>query len=72
MNHPFDVMGGASDLIGGGIGDVMDDGNNGMTALEKEMMGIDDSGPQTDTAFQIRVFINMDEDDDGSKGINLH
>jgi len=38
-------MGGASDLIGGGIGDAMDDGNNGMTALEKEMMGIEDNGP---------------------------
>ena len=65
-------MGGATDLFGGGIGDAMDDGNDGMTALEKEMMGIEDNGPQNDTAFKIRVFINMDEDDDGDKGINLH
>jgi len=39
------AIGGASDFIGGGgMGDVME-GNNGMTDLEKEMMGLgDDAG----------------------------
>lgn len=42
-----------------------------MTDLEKEMMGIQDEPGNEDTSIKIRVYINMDEDDDGDKGINL-
>jgi len=41
---PALANGGASDFIGSGIGDMKDE-NDGMTDLEKEMMGIGgDSG----------------------------
>ena len=61
-------MGGASNLIGGMGG--FEDGNDGVSALEKELLGIEDSGPQNDTSFKVTVFINMDEDDDGDKNVN--
>ena len=63
-------MGGASNLIGG-MGGAFDEGNDGVSALEKELMGIEDNGVQNDTSFKVHVFINMDEDDDGDKGIDL-
>ena len=44
-----------------------------MTALELEMGGMDGdpTGLGKETGIKIRVFINMDEDDDGDKNINL-
>ena len=55
---------------GGGLGDLME-GNTGMTDLEQEMMGIDGEDGIEQASFQKKVFINMDEDDEGGKGINL-
>jgi len=37
-------MGVASNLIGG-MGGAFEDGNDGVSALEKELLGIEDSGP---------------------------
>ena len=53
------------------MGDMMD-GNDGMTDLEKEMMGIgNEEGVKQDTGYKVKVFINIDEDDEGDKEINL-
>ena len=48
-------------------------GNDEMTRLEMEMMGenVDPTGLGQPTGITLRVFINMDEDDDGDKGIDL-
>jgi hypothetical protein len=58
-------MGAASNLIGG-----MEEGNEGLSALENELLGIEATVP--DTSFKVKVFINMDEDDEGGKGIDLN
>lgn len=64
------ALGLASNLIGG-LGDAIESGNDGQSALEKELLGIEDNGPSNDTFFKVKVFINMDEDDDRSKQIDL-
>ena len=48
----------------------MEDGNDGLDALDKELMGIEDNSAQKES-FKVKVFINMDEDDEGGKGIDL-
>ena len=68
------IFGAAADAIGGGdmLGDM--GGNDEMTRLEMEMMGedVDPTGLGQPTGITLRVFINMDEDDDGDKGIDLN
>ena len=49
----------------------MEDGVDGVSALERELLGMEDPGPQAETGFKVTVYINMDEDDDGDKGIDL-
>lgn len=48
----------------------MEEGNDGLSALENELLGIEATVP--DTSFKVKVFINMDEDDEGGKGIDLN
>ena len=68
------IFSAAADAIGGG-GDILGDmgGNDEMTRLEMEMMGedVDPTGLGQPAGITLRVFINMDEDDDGDKGIDL-
>jgi hypothetical protein len=70
-------MGAAASALAGGMTDAMgiDDDNqvDELTAMEMEMMkGNIDSDAIQDTKIKIRVFINMDEDDDNELGIDLN
>ena len=74
---PTGVMGAAANALAGGLGDAMgleeDNQMDELTAMEMDMVQGNVAGEaQVDAKIKIRVFINMDEDDENDKEINLN
>jgi hypothetical protein len=70
-------MGAAANALAGGLGDAMgleeDNQMDELTAMEMDMVQGNVAGEaQVDAKIKIRVFINMDEDDENDKEINLN
>ena len=74
--QPKGVMGIAANALGSGFGDAMgleEDQVDELTAMELEMLQGNVAGEAPiDTKIKIRVFINMDEDDNNQKNIDLN
>lgn len=74
---PKGVMTAAASALGGGFGDALglaeDEPEDELTAMEREIaQGNVEGETQQDAKIKIRVFINMDEDDDNALNINLN